>query len=400
MPSHAALLYFPKPVLKTLLFSLIVVSLAACSSDDNEAVGAGGGADAGGQPTPGVTVETVETQDVEVSQDYAGRAQGAREVEVRSRIQGILEERLYNEGQIVAAGDSLFRIDQKPSEAMVESARAQQRVAEAELRQAEREWNRISSLYERNAVSERDRDTAQSDRELAEANLSVTQAAVAQAELNLGYTDVKAPLSGVTSLEDLPEGSLVEVGTLLTTIIQQDPVHVRFALPEDDASIQRTARRAMTGDEESQSTSAILIRADGDTYDQKGEVDFTASTLDSRTGSVSARAVFPNKENEIIPGQFVRVRVTLQDMEDVVTVPEDVVSEGAEGAQVFIVEENKAVVRPVELGPVVDGRQVILNGLSEGDNLVVNGHVSLQDGVEVDVSDDEEASDSSEEESN
>ncbi|MEX2473679.1 efflux RND transporter periplasmic adaptor subunit [Marinobacter sp.] len=400
MPSHAALLYSLKLLCKTLLCSLIVVSLAACSSDDNEAAGGGSGGSTGGQSAPGVTVETVKTQDVEVRQDYAGRAQGAREVEVRARVQGILEERLYNEGQIVEEGDSLFRIDQKPSEAMVESARAQQRVAEAELRQAEREWNRISSLYERNAVSERDRDTAQSDRELAEANLSVTQAAVAQAELDLGYTDVKAPVSGVTSLEDLPEGSLVEVGTLLTTIVQQDPIHVRFALPEDDASIQRTARRAMTGDEESQSISAILIRADGRTYDHEGEVDFTASILDSRTGSVSARAVFPNTESEIIPGQFVRVRVTLQDLEDVVTVPEDVVSEGAEGAQVFVVEDDKAVVRPVELGPVVDGLQVILDGLSEGDKLVVNGHVSLQHGVEVDVSEDEEASGPGEEGAN
>ncbi|KPQ02954.1 efflux RND transporter periplasmic adaptor subunit [Marinobacter sp. HL-58] len=400
MPSQAAPLYYPKSLRNALLFSLIVAGLVACSSEDNEASGEGGGGSEGGQPTPGVTVATVETQNVEVRQDYAGRAQGAREVEVRARVQGILEERLYQEGQLVEEGESLFRIDQKPSEAMVGSARAEQRVAEADLRQAEREWNRISSLYERNAVSERDRDTAQSDLELAEANLAVAQAAVIQSELDLGYTDVQAPVSGVTSLEDLPEGSLVEVGTLLTTIVQQDPIHVRFALPEDDASIQRTARRAMTGDEEGQSISAILIRADGSTYDQEGEVDFTASTLDSRTGSVSARAVFPNEESDIIPGQFVRVRVTLQDLKDVVTIPEDVVSEGAEGAQVFIVEDNKAIARQVELGPVVDGRQVILEGLSEGDKLVVNGHVSLQNGVDVDVTDDEGASDSGDGESN
>ncbi|MCL7944037.1 efflux RND transporter periplasmic adaptor subunit [Marinobacter sp. ATCH36] len=387
MPSHAALLYIPKSLFQALLLSLLVVSLAACSGDKNANAGGGGG----GQPAPKVIVETAETGDVEVRQDYAGRARGAREVEVRARIQGILEERLYREGQIVSEGDSLFRIDPKPAEAALQGAKAQRQVARADLRQAEREWNRISSLYERNAVSERDRDSARSALELAQANLAVAEAGVTEAELNVGYTDVRAPANGVTSLEDLPEGSLINQGTLLTTIVQQNPVHVRFSLPENDAAIQRTAREAMTDAASARDVAATLIMANGEVYDRTGKVDFTASTLDPRTGTVSARAVFPNLDNQIIPGQFVRVRVQLQTLENVVTVPEKAVTEGADGPQVFVVDDDSvARARPVRLGPVVDGRRVILEGLEANEIFITSGLVNLRNGAEVKTGDDSE----------
>jgi len=387
MPSHAALLYSSKSLSRTLLLSVLVAGLAACSGDNNQKAGEGSGR----QPAPEVIVETAETTDVTVRQDYAGRARGAREVEVRARIQGILEERLYREGQIVSEGDSLFHIDPKPSEAALQGAKAQRQVAEADLRQAEREWNRISSLYERNAVSERDRDSARSALELAQANLAVAEAGVTVAELNLGYTDVRAPVNGVTSLEDLPEGSLIDQGTLLTTIVQQNPVHVRFALPENDAAIQRAAREAMTDSASAKDIDATLIMTNGKAYDRTGKVDFTASTLDPRTGTVSARAVFPNPDNQIIPGQFVRVRVQLRSLEGVVTVPEKAVTEGADGAQVFVVDgDSIARARPVSLGPVVDGRQVILDGLKADEAFITSGLVNLRDGAEVNVRDESE----------
>lgn len=386
MPSHAALLYSSRSLRRTLLLSVLVAGLAACSGDNNQNAGEGSG-----RPAPEVIVETAETTNVTVRQDYAGRARGAREVEVRARIQGILEERLYREGQIVSEGDSLFRIDPKPSEAALQGAKAQRQVAEADLRQAEREWNRISSLYERNAVSERDRDSARSALELAQANLAVAEAGVTEAELNLGYTDVRAPVNGVTSLEDLPEGSLIDQGTLLTTIVQQNPVHVRFALPENDAAIQRAAREAMTDSASAKDIDATLIMTNGKAYDRTGKVDFTASTLDPRTGTVSARAVFPNPDNQIIPGQFVRVRVQLRSLEGVVTVPEKAVTEGADGAQVFVVDDDSiARARPVSLGPVVDGRQVILDGLKADEAFITSGLVNLRDGAEVNVRDESE----------
>ena len=369
---------------KGLLFAGLstLLMLTGCSGQDGEGQQAG----AGGMPPAAVVVQQATLADVTVRQDYAGRARGAREVEVRARISGILEQRLYEEGQMVREGDALFRIDRKPAAAALQRARAQRQVAEADVQQAEREWNRISSLFERNAVSERDRDSAQSALELARANLAVANAGVAQAELDLGYTDVTAPISGVTSLEDFPEGSLIDTGTLLTTIVQLDPVHVRFALPENDANIRRAAREGMVRTDQEQNVSARLVLADGSEYDLDGRIDFTASTLDPRTGTVSARAVFPNPEQVIVPGQFVRVRVELQSFDDVITVPERAVTQGQNGPVVYVVDDDsKARVREVELGPVSDGRQILLSGLDEGDRYIVSGLVTLRDGAAVNV---------------
>ena len=369
---------------KGLLFAglSILLMLTGCSGQDGEGQQAG----AGGMPPAAVVVQQATLADVTVRQDYAGRARGAREVEVRARISGILEQRLYEEGQMVREGDALFRIDRKPAAAALQRARAQRQVAEADVQQAEREWNRISSLFERNAVSERDRDSAQSALELARANLAVANAGVAQAELDLGYTDVTAPISGVTSLEDFPEGSLIDTGTLLTTIVQLDPVHVRFALPENDANIRRAAREGMVRTDQEQNVSARLVLADGSEYDLDGRIDFTASTLDPRTGTVSARAVFPNPEQVIVPGQFVRVRVELQSFDDVITVPERAVTQGQNGPVVYVVDDDsKARVREVELGPVSDGRQILLSGLDAGDRYIVSGLVNLRDGAAVNV---------------
>lgn len=369
---------------KGLLFAGLstLLMLTGCSGQDGEGQQAG----AGGMPPAAVVVQQATLADVTVRQDYAGRARGAREVEVRARISGILEQRLYEEGQMVREGDALFRIDRKPAAVALQRARAQRQVAEADVQQAEREWKRISSLFERNAVSERERDSAQSALELARANLAVANAGVAQAELDLGYTDVTAPISGVTSLEDFPEGSLIDTGTLLTTIVQLDPVHVRFALPENDANIRRAAREGMVRADQEQNVSARLVLADGSEYDLDGRIDFTASTLDPRTGTVSARAVFPNPEQVIVPGQFVRVRVELQSFDDVITVPERAVTQGQNGPVVYVVDDDsKARVREVELGPVSDGRQILLSGLDEGDRYIVSGLVNLRDGAAVNV---------------
>ncbi len=201
-----------------------------------------------------------------------------------------------------------------------------------------------------------------------------------------------APVSGATSLEDLPEGSLIQQGTLLTSIVQHDPIHVRFALPESDAAIQRRARAAMaaSGDEDN-TMAAELITVDGESYEHSGNIDFTASTLGPRTGTVSARAVFPNPDYAAVPDQFMRVRIRLQTLDDVFTVPETAVGQGPDGARVFVVDEDSRVAsRTVELGPIVDGRQVITDGLSSGDRVATSGMVSLRDDMEVTLADSDE----------
>lgn len=210
--------------------------------------------------------------------------------------------------------------------------------------------------------------------ELAEAQRQTAAANLADARLDLSYTDVKAPINGVTGLETVPEGTLVAVGDLLTQVTQLDPIHLRFSFPETDA-LTRAQGQMSKGDPAPPLT---LILNDGSAYGMPGRIDFTNAVVDSATGSVTARAVFPNPDGVIRPGQFLRVRVLLELLDDAVTVPESAISQGADGTQVFVVQDNKAIATPVELGPVVDGAQVIRKGLSGGERLVVSGLSGLR----------------------
>lgn len=336
------------------------------------------------QPPPPVSFVTVAPTDVAVEEEYAGRIRGSREVEVRSRVGGILLERLYSEGQRVAADEDLFLIDPDAYEIAVSQAEAELANARARFKQAEREWKRISGLYERSAVSERERDRTRSELELAEAGMALARAGLASAQLNLDWTRVSAPISGITGLETLSEGSLIDTGALLTTITQTDPVHVRFALPERDATMQRRARRAMTGNAEQVEQQARLALPDGSQYSMDGSIDFTDATIDPRTGSVSARAVFPNPEGELIPGQFVRIRMITQQLEDIYRVPRRAISQSDRGARAFVVgDDDRVSARSLELGPVMGSDQVVLSGLDEGDRIVVSGLANLRDGMPV-----------------
>lgn len=340
----------------------------------------------GGAPPPPVTVAAMEAEDVDVQAEYAGRARGSHEVEVRARVEGILERRLYVEGETVERGTPLFQIDAEPYEIALMRAEAERANARAELDRAEREWNRISELFEQGTASEREHDQALSQFELAQAQLSVADAVVADAERNLRYTEVEAPLSGTTDLESFPEGSLIERGMLLTTITRHDPIHVRFALPEGDALAQRAARRARREARGDHRFEATLILPEGRDYEEPGTVDFTDSTVDPRTGTVSSRAVFPNAERAVMPGQFVRLRLVLRELSGVIVIPESAVVQGPEGPQVYRVDEQQiARAAPLELGPVVDRGRVVLDGLDAGDRIVVNGQVAVQDGAPVRV---------------
>lgn len=378
--SRSRMLLPAVPVGAVLIISSL--GLAACSQDPAGGPGMGPG---GGFPPAPVTFVEVQPESVLVQRDYAGRLHGSREAEVRVRVGGILEQRLYEEGSEVAEGAELFRIERAPYEIALRRAQAELANARAAEQQAVREWHRVSGLFEQGAISARERDRALSERELAEARLALADAGVAQARLDLGYTTVRAPIAGVTELETLTEGNLVSAGTLLTRVTQLDPVYVRFALPDADAAAR--AALASTADEQAAEVLAVRLSwPDGREYEHSGTVDFAASTLDAATGNVILRAVFPNPGRRLKPGALVRVRLAVERLDAAFLVDPEAVSQGTRGPIVYVVdEESTARARPVRLGSLVEGRQLITSGLQAGDRVIVNGQVAVHDGGKVDA---------------
>ena len=369
--------------------------LAACGGGgDGAGGGEGGGQQAGQQQQPPVSVDvkTVIPHTADIMSEYPGRVRGRRTVEVRARVEGILEKRFYNEGEIVEQGDMLFTIDPRPFQAVVNQRKAELSSAKASLNQAQRNWARVRRLYEVDAVSEAERDDSLSQLETARASVEQAQANLDAAQIDLGYTRVEAPLTGVTSLRDVDEGALVSSGTQLTTITQLDPVQVLFALPEDDAIARNKALAAMGAQRTSERTrEATIILPNGDEFPAKGVVDFTQSTINPETGTVQLRAVVENANNALMPGRYVRTRIRLDTRHNAVVVPNVAVSDGEQQTQVFVVgDDGKAKAVKVQLGPDVENGRLVESGLSGGEQVIVSGLGQLKPGAPVKVKSEQE----------
>ena len=354
------------------------LSVAACEEQKS----ANGGAPAA-PPPPEVLLTTIETKDIPVSYEYAGRVAGSREIEVRARVSGILMERTYTEGELVKQGDLRFLIDPAPYEAALAQAEAMLQQQQATLAQAEREWKRISSLFERNAVSARERDSALSTLELAKATVAGARAEVRTAKINLDYTRVEAPISGVTSQEAVSEGSLVGTGqdsSLLTRISQLDPVYVNFAVPDAESLQLRNMQEsgALTLPDDGR-LKVDLKLSDGSLMADAGYVDFTDSTIDQNTGTIRNRAVASNPNRDLMPGQFVRVMVKGMVLRDAVTVPQAAVLQGPKGMMVYVVDgENVAKPQPIQIGKAIGDRWLVRDGLKNGDKVIIEGVIKVR----------------------
>ena len=354
------------------LISLAAVSLAGCGARD-------GGAMA--PPPPEVIVATVAKGDLPLALAYTGRAVGSREVEVRALVSGIVLQRRYEEGSAVRRGDVLFLIDPDRYRAAVEQARAELGVERARLADARRTRDRIQSLLDRKLVSQAQLDEAVSAFEVAEANTAAAQARLRTAELDLSYTEVRAPISGLTSREVRSEGSLALAGddsSLLTRIVQTDPIYVEFSLPEREAAQVRA--RLATG----RAPTVRVGLADGTEHPQPAELTFVDNAVEAGSGTVRARAVLPNPDRRLVPGQFLRARLEGVTVPAAVSVPRRAVMSSAQGSFVWLVGEGDvAELRPVRVDLTVGDVAVIAEGLAGGERVVTEGVLKVQPGVKV-----------------
>ena len=363
--------------LSLLLFALVALLLAGC--DHGDAATRAAGAQQGPPPVP-AKVREVKPQGVPIVLEAVGQAQGSKEVEVRARVTGILQKRLYSEGQRVQAGAPLFQIDPAPYEIALQQARAQLAQEQARQEQTKREAGRLKELAEQKAISQKEFDDAVSAQKLSSASLQAAEARVREAELNLSYTRVTAPVSGVTGRIVRSEGSLVAPGadSLLTTINQVQPVWVRFSLSESDLA-KLPGRRV-----DPSATQVQLLLADGSVYPQKGRINFSAAQIDPKLATQELRAEFDNPKSRILPGDFVRVRLTGGEYKNAFLVPQAAVFQTEKGQFVFVLDgENKATVRPVKTGEWIGQDWLVLDGLQPGDRVVVDNLMKLRPGAPV-----------------
>ncbi len=313
--------------------------------------------------------------------EYPAQLKGVREVEVRARVSGILLERRYDEGERVEAGEVLFRIDPDPFRAEVARARAALALAEANLSQTRRERDRILPLVEQRLASPRDRDNALSAFESAEANLDAARAALRTAELELSYTEVRAPISGLTSREVRSEGSLVTAGTdssLLTYIVQADRLYVDLAVADTDADLVRAA--LASGAEK---VGVSVSDAQGRPIAEMGRIEFVSPRVDDATGTVAIRAVLDNA-NGVVPGRIVRARIEGVSVANALVIPKRAVMHGAQGAYVWTVDGNgQPVPTPIELGALSGNDVAVVAGLSPGARVIVEGTLKVRPGAPV-----------------
>ncbi|WP_374323782.1 efflux RND transporter periplasmic adaptor subunit [Aquipseudomonas alcaligenes] len=343
-------------------------------------------------PPPEVVVETVKVESLPLQFEYPARTAGYREVQVRAQVSGILQERTYQEGSQVKQGQVLFRIDPRPYQAALARAKGALAQEQARYRQTERDLKRIRELQGKGFASESELDNAISNFEQSKANIEAAQAEVQSKQIDLDYTTVEAPISGITSKETVSEGSLMVAGdpsaSLLTNITQLDPIYVNFALPDREDARIRQALADGTLVRDSEQYVAQIRFGDGSTYPLEGKVDFTDSLIDRSTGTVSARAVVPNPDQALLPGQFVRVLLKGISKPNAITVPERAIGQGPNGTYVYVVDEQgMARVRPVTTAHTADGRWAVDSGLAAGERIIVEGLPKVRPNTPVKVVD-------------
>jgi membrane fusion protein (multidrug efflux system) len=329
-----------------------------------------------------VTAVKVEPRDVPITFEWVAQTESSRQVEIRARVEGILEKRVYKEGAVVQEGEVMFEMERKPFEARLDAAKAERGEQEARLANARQTLKRVQDLSQKNVVSRQDLDDATNSERAAAAAVEAAKAKVAEAELNLGYTTIRAPITGLSSYATKHDGSYIAAGadSMLTYVAALDPIRVNFSVSENQILRIRDevkADRLIVPSDNSFDVEVVL--ADGRVHPQKGELTFSDLAFSRDTGTFLLRAEVPNPEGDLRPGQFVRARLLGSVRPKAILVPKRAVLQGAQGSFVWVVDpESKAELRPIELGEWYGDDWFVNEGLHPGETVVVDGAIKVQ----------------------
>jgi len=339
-------------------------------------------------PPAEVSVVTISSESLPVTNEFPGRIDAERIAQVRARATGIVLKRLFTEGSEVNEGDVLFQIDPAPLQAQVDSVKASLAHAEAELAQTEAKAKRYETLVTINAVSKQDFDDANAAALQAKADVASSKAALETASLNLGYAQVTAPISGKIGEAKVTEGAYVtESGADEMAVIQQmDPIYFDFTQSSTDLlKLKASFDKGQLQQVEADQAKVTLVLDDGSTYPQEGKLLFSDVTVDPTTGMVTLRAEFPNPDRTLLPGMFARVQLEQAVNDNAITVPQRAVSLSGDGtASVMVVKSDNTVdQRNLKLGDAIGDKWIVTDGLKVGDVVIVDGLQKVRPGAAV-----------------
>lgn len=359
--------------------------LASCSEED------AGRATA--PPPPEVTVAQPAVAEITEWDDYTGRFQAVESVDIRARVSGYLETVHFTDGAVVDKGDLLFVIDPRPFEAALARAEAQLVEARTRLDLAEKNLLRAADLLDDGNISRQIYDQRMQERDGAAAARTAAEAAVMSARLDLGFTRITAPVTGLISREFVSVGNLVSGGTadstLLTRINTIDPIHVYF--DADEAAYLKYIRLDRTGERISSRVAANPVRVslvDETGFPHRGQMDFVDNQIDGQTGTIRGRAILDNPNHLMVPGMFARVQLQGKGPYDAILLPDEAITMDQARRVVYVMQEDGAVTpRAVETGPMARGLRVIRSGIAREDRVVIKGIQRLRPGMKVNTAD-------------
>ncbi len=360
------------------LLGIIVLITAGCSDNAKNAK----------TPTPPlVEIMDVTAKDISWEPEFIGQTAGFLEVEIRARVGGILEKRLFREGQFVKEGTQLFQIDPVPYRIALERARGVVAQAEAQLERTRREHVRTAALFKENAISEKEHDEAEMAFRAAKADLQVARANLQDAQVKLEYTRVDAPISGIVRKESCSVGTLVDTtadASLLTRMVQVHPMYVNFSVPGADFTLMRQLQLDGILTRSKNEQQVAVVCPDGRIHSQPGVIVFTDSMEDPRTATVRSKVEIPNPDRTLMPGQFVRVRYSGLKLLNVICIPRQAIINTQQGFSVYVVDRNmKAMMRSVNERFAIGRQSVISSGLNSGERIITAGMMKVQPGTTV-----------------